>query len=113
MKDIRIRIFDGGELIKIAAALINVSHPVIETGESAVTNKDDVYNSILRNLAAHNIKCHDSRKFSDKLYNYENEPCRERFDCSDSYVVKSIVLYLDKERSTGDDVVCVNVIFRN
>nr|WP_295440291.1 hypothetical protein [uncultured Prevotella sp.]DAV55025.1 MAG TPA: hypothetical protein [Caudoviricetes sp.] len=113
MKDIKIRIFDGSELILIAAALINVKHPIPEQGENALTTKDDVYRYILTSLANHNIKCHDSRNFSDKLYNYENEPCKEKFECSNSVAVKSIVLYLDKERSTGDDVVCVSVIFRD
>ena len=113
MKDIKIRIFDGSELIKIAAALINVKHPITEQGENALTTKDDVYNTILQTLANHNIKCHDSRNFSDKIYNYESKLYKERFECSDSTIIKSIVLYLDKERSTGDDVVCVSVIFRD
>ena len=113
MKDIKIRVFDDSELIKIAAALINVQHPIPEQGENALTTKDDVYRHVLTSLANHNIKCHDCRNFSDKLYNYEDEPCKERFECSDSVAVKSIVLYLDKERSTDDDVVCVRIIFRD
>lgn len=113
MKKVSITIFEGSDLINIAAALLNVKHPVIERGEEAVTTQDDVYNAILKTLAVHGIKCHDSRNFSDKLYNYESKPYKARFECSDSVCVKSIILYLDRERSTGDDVVCVSVIFRD
>lgn len=110
MKNINIKVFDGSEIIAIAAAIINVNHPVIERGEEAVTTEDEVYETILQKLALHNIKCHDGRHFTDKLYNYEDEPFSERFFCHDSDIIKSVSLYLDRERSTGDDVVCVRVL---
>ena len=112
MQNINLKVFDGSEIIAIAAAIININHPVIERGENAVTTEDEVYENILAGLALHGIKCHDWRHFSDKLYNYEDEPFRERFFCNNSDIIDSIIMYLDRERSTGNDVVCVRVMFK-